>query len=403
MRLVALGALCLLVSAGSAGGTPTPTTLRPTLSYIVDAGVSDRGFIPLGGGICLGDRRVTEPRPDYGVSWSPDGRRVAFYRQTETTTADVFVADADGGRLRNLSRGEAQFSWGPNWSPNGSRVVFVATDPHRERLITVRPDGSDRRVVPGVSADPNERLGEAHWSPDGAFIGYTLNENFYVIRPDGSEQRLVLADVVGFDWSPDGRRIVFTRDRDLALANSDGSGATFVTRTPALHEGGAEWSPDGSRMVYVAVDETDPKVEQGPGDHMYLTDANGRNKRELRGPRGVPAWSPAWRPAVPLPRGSRPCALLGTSGDDVLTGTPRGELIYGRGGNDLIRGRGGDDILVGDVPFGRRGGRDRLFGGPGRDFLDSADGRRDVVDGGPGFDRGIFDSRDQVTSIEKYG
>jgi WD40-like Beta Propeller Repeat/RTX calcium-binding nonapeptide repeat (4 copies) len=402
MRLVALGALCLVVSAGSAAGTTT-AALRPTLSFIVDAGVSDRGFVPLGGGICLGNRRVTEPRPDGGISWSPDGRRVAFYRQTGTVTADVFVADADGGHLRNLSSGEAQFSWAPDWSPDGSRLVYVASDPHVERLITLRPDGSDRRVVPGVSADPNQRLGEPHWSPDGAFIGFTLNEDLHVVRQDGSEQRMVLADAVGFDWSPDGRRIAFTRDRDLALANSDGSGATVVTRTPDLHEGGLEWSPDGSQMVYVAADETDPKVEQGPGDHMYLADANGRNKRELRGPRGVAAWSPAWRSAAPLPRGSRPCALLGTSGDDVLGGTARGELIYGRGGSDLIRGHGGDDIIVGDVPFSRQRGKDRLFGGPGRDFLDSTDERRDVVNGGPGLDRGVFDLRDRVTSVEKYG
>lgn len=401
MRLVALGALCLVLTAGSAAGSlPAP---RPKLSFAIDAGVSDRGFAPLGGGICLDGRRVTEPKPDGGISWSPDGRRVAFYRQTETLTADVFVADEDGGHLRNLSRGAGQFSWAPDWSPDGSRIAYVATDPHVERLLTVRPDGSDRRAVPGVTAGPNDRLGEPHWSPDGAFIGYTLNESLYVVRPDGSEQRLVLADVVGFDWSPDGRRIVFTRDRDLAIANSDGTGATFVTRTPDLHEGGAEFSPDGSRLVYVAVDETDPKVENGPGDHMYLADATGRNKRELLGPRGVVAWSPAWRPAARLPRGTRPCALLGTSRDDVLVGTARGELIYGRGGNDVIRGRGGNDIIVGDVPFARLRGKDRLYGGAGQDFVDSYDGRRDLVNGGSGHDRGIYDRHDRVRSIESYG
>lgn len=401
MRLIAVGVTCIALLAGLASANPSQ--LRPTLSFTIAPGVSGSGFAPLGGGICLGSRRVTEPRADGGIAWSPDGKRVAFYRQTGTLTADVFVADADGGKLRNLSRGEAQFSWAPDWSPDGSRIVYVGTDPHLERLVTLRPDGSDRQVVPGVSAGPNDRLGEPHWSPDGAFIGYTLNESLYVVRPDGSEQRLVVADAVGFDWSPDGRRIVFTRDRDLVIANSDGSGATFVTRTPDLHEGGAEWSPDGSRMVYLAVDETDPKIENGPGDHMYLADANGRNKRDLRGPRGVSAWSPAWRPAAPLPRGTRPCALLGTSGDDVLVGTARGELIYGRGGDDVIRGRGGDDILVGDVPFARARGKDRLFGGPGRDFIDAYDGRRDLVDGGAGRDRGLSDRHDRVRSVERYG
>lgn len=401
MKLVALAALSLVASAGSAVGSPP--TLRATLSFTVDAGVSDHGFAPLGGGVCLGSRRVTEPRPDGGVAWSPDGSRVAFYRQTGALTADVFVADANGRRLRNLSRRSAEFSWAPDWSPDGSRIVYVASDPDVERLVTVRPDGSGRQPVPGTAVDPNDQLGDAHWSPDGTLIGYTLTGGIHVIRPDGSQHRLLLANAYGFDWSPDGRRIIFTRDRDLAVANSDGTDVTFVTRTPKLHEGGAEWSPDGSRMVYVAIDETDPRVEEGPGDALYIADTNGRNRRELRGPRGVSSWSPAWRPAAPPPRGTRPCALLGTPRDDVLTGTSHGELIYGRGGNDVIRGRGGDDILVGDVPFARARGKDRLFGGPGRDFIDAYDGRRDLVDGGAGRDRGLSDRHDRVRSVESYG
>ena len=401
MRLIAVGVACIALSAGLASANPAQ--LRPTLSFTIAPGVSDSGFAPLGGGICLGNRRVTDPKADGGIAWSPDGRRVAFYRQTGTLTADVFVADADGGRLRNLTRSSAEFSWAPDWSPDGSRIVYVASDRDFERLVTVRPDGSDRQPVPGTAVDPADQLGDPHWSPDGSVIGYTLTDGIHIIRPDGSQGRLLLAQAYGFDWSPDGRRIVFTRDRDLALADSDGNGVSFVTRTPKLHEGAAEWSPDGSQMVYVAIDETDPKVEKGPGDHMYLADANGLRRRELRGPRGVVAWSPTWRPAAPLPSDTRPCALLGTRRGDVLVGTAQAELIYGRGGNDVIRGRGGDDILVGDIPYASRPGKDRLYGGAGSDFIDSYDRRRDLVNGGVGRDRGIFDPRDRVRSIERYG
>jgi hypothetical protein len=402
MRLVALGALCLVVSAGSAAGSSD--ALRPTLSFTVDAGVSSRGFAPLGGGICLGARRVSEPRPDGGTSWSPDGSRVAFYRQTRTG-ADVFVADADGRNLRNLTPGgtATDFNWAPDWSPDGGRIVYLASGENDSRLVTVRADGSDKQIVPGPVGNATNLLRSPKWSSDGTWIGYTLNDGIHVIRADGSGDRLLLANAEGPDWSPDGRRIVFTRDRDLALANSDGTGATFVTRSPRSHEGGAEWSPDGSRLVYVAIDETDPKAEEGPGDHMYVADANGRNRRELRGPRGVVAWSPAWRPAASPPRGTRPCALLGTKRDDVVVGTARSELIYGRGGDDVIRGRGGDDIIVGDVPFARARGKDQLFGGPGRDYIDAYDGRRDLVDGGSGRDRGIHDRHDLVRSVEGYG
>src|SRR5687768_9398552 len=102
MRWVALAIACTALCAGLASASPVQ--LQPMLSFTISAGVSDSGFEPLGGGICLGNRRVTEPRADGGIAWSPDGRRVAFYRQTGTLTAEVFVADADGGHLRNLSR-----------------------------------------------------------------------------------------------------------------------------------------------------------------------------------------------------------------------------------------------------------------------------------------------------------
>jgi RTX calcium-binding nonapeptide repeat (4 copies)/WD40-like Beta Propeller Repeat len=393
--------LAAALTCGLAQATPVAT--HPALSFTVAPGVSDYGFAPLGGGICLGGRRVTEPAPDGGISWSPDGSRVAFYRQTGALTADVFVADADGGHLLNLTKGSAQFSWAPDWSPDGSLIVYVAGDPDSERLVTVKPDGSDRVPIPGTAVDSTEQLGSPQWYPDGSLIGYTLTDGIHVIGPNGSKSRLLLADAAGFDWSPDGRRIVFTRGGDLALANADGSDVVFVTRTPDIGEGAAEWSPDGSRMVYVSIDETDPKEGNGPGDHLSIADGNGRNGRVLHGPKGVPVWSAAWRPAGPKPRGTRPCVLLGTRQADVLVGTAKGDLIFAGGGNDLVRGRGGNDIIVGDVPFSAHPGKDRLFGGPGRDFLSSYDGRRDVVNGGAGKDRGMFDRHDRVRSVERRG
>jgi Ca2+-binding RTX toxin-like protein len=68
-----------------------------------------------------------------------------------------------------------------------------------------------------------------------------------------------------------------------------------------------------------------------------------------------------------------------------------------------VHGRGGDDIIVGDEPYRGRGGRDKLFGGPGRDYIDSYDSSRDLVDGGAGRDRGMFDERDRVRSVEGRG
>jgi hypothetical protein len=51
----------------------------------------------------------------------------------------------------------------------------------------------------------------------------------------------------------------------------------------------------------------------------------------------------------------------------------------------------------------RRGGTgtDRLFGGPGRDDLEAADGQRDTVDCGPGPDVARVDGFDRVSGCER--
>jgi TolB protein len=48
-------------------------------------------------------------------SWSPDGQRLAFQRQS-----DIYVMNADGSRQRNLTRAAGNRESRPVWSP-GSR------------------------------------------------------------------------------------------------------------------------------------------------------------------------------------------------------------------------------------------------------------------------------------------
>src|SRR5690242_1160081 len=300
MKGVLVVLLAAMVMSGLASAAPSGR--RPTLSFTIAPGVSDYDAIvgPLGGGICVGNVRVTDPKPDGDVEWSPDGKRLVFDRQTGTLTADVFVADADGSRLRNLSNSRADYSWDPDWSPDGTRIVYIASSETVEQLVTIRPDGTDAQPLPGTAVDPNDQLRSPQWTPDGVWIAYTLTDGIHLIHQDGSGGHLLLADALGPDWSPDGSRVAFTRAGDLALANADGSNVRFVTRTPNALEGAPAFSPDGTQLFYTSLDAA-PRGEQGPGDHMYLSDAEGGNRREISGP--VDGWVAAWRPSAPAIRG----------------------------------------------------------------------------------------------------
>ena len=111
-------------------------------------------------------------------------------------------------------------------------------------------------------------------------------------------------------------------------------------------------------------------------------------------------------PPSALPPVSRPTPQVRTTGDakaNVLNGTSKNNVLRGLGGNDRLYGRGGNDTLYGgagnDLLDGGLG-LDRLFGGTGNDTIRARDGRRDVVDCGPGRDTAVVDRRDAVRGCE---
>lgn len=121
----------------------------------------------------LADQAVTTKEPlgryveDNGEpAWAPDGRRLAFSRETHRTTVTC------------------------NPIPNCSQKTDSATD-----IYTMNPDGSGIRQV---TSTPFEEL-DPSWSPDGRMIAYfrrpaggdDIDGEIWVMNADGSGQRRV--------------------------------------------------------------------------------------------------------------------------------------------------------------------------------------------------------------------
>jgi Ca2+-binding RTX toxin-like protein len=99
-----------------------------------------------------------------------------------------------------------------------------------------------------------------------------------------------------------------------------------------------------------------------------------------------------------------PAQYTGTSGNDVLRGTRRNDVLSGLGGHDRLSGGDGNDVLRGGAGNDRLAGgrgRDILLGSPDNDRLFAADGQRDRIDGGAGFDRAWVDRADSVRNVEQ--
>ncbi len=99
-----------------------------------------------------------------GPAWSPDSRMVAFVTGVPDTDARVVeIINADGTGRRTL---DAQGGCWPTWSADGSLLSYIRDG----QMVTIRPDGTGRRVVPAdLPADTAVRT-VMSISPDGRAV-----------------------------------------------------------------------------------------------------------------------------------------------------------------------------------------------------------------------------------------
>ena len=116
---------------------------------------------------------------DTAVSFSPDGKRVAFVRGVpDKRENDLVVANADGGDLKVLVKRAGQVYVGsliaPAWSPDGNTIVFSNYQgTHKRFLMAVSPDGSGLREFYKSRDD----IGRPQWLPDGSALLVPVRES----------------------------------------------------------------------------------------------------------------------------------------------------------------------------------------------------------------------------------
>ena len=194
--------------------------------------------------------RLTFGGSDRRPLWAPDGRSVAFIRDSANTSA-VYGRPPDGsGEDRLLVRIDRQIQEA-TWSRDG-RWIVVRTDNGTAGagdLVGVRVGGgSDSTPVP-IVASPLTELHPAV-SPDGRWIAFTSNQsglnNDVFVRPfgDPSGGRWQVSNGGGSQpvWAPNGRELFFLDGQGRLIAAQVQSGATFAV-------GGLTTLFDASRLI----------------------------------------------------------------------------------------------------------------------------------------------------------
>jgi Tol biopolymer transport system component len=95
--------------------------------------------------------------------WSPDGQWIVIDAYPNPKAyGDIYILDADGGHLTNLTQNPAgqAGSADPAWSPDASKILFldnrVVNGVPRTGLATMDPDGSHRQFLSGKNIEAHQ-------------------------------------------------------------------------------------------------------------------------------------------------------------------------------------------------------------------------------------------------------
>lgn len=243
---------------------------------------------------------------------SPNGSQIAFemteyFLEKGKSNTELYVMDADGKNLRQLTREPASDSH-PRWAPDGQSLMFVSTRENGAQVWLLPMRGGEPRQITDISTGVENPA----WLADGNRFGFSsqifpecgaddaCNEKISDGLENGPVQAHLADDLLFRHWNfwKDGRRthtFLFNLEQNEYIDLTPGD-----YDAPAFSLGGGQgfaFSPDGKEICYVANADTNEwettnkdlwLVPTNGGDAVNLTDENEAYD-------GDPAYSPDGR------------------------------------------------------------------------------------------------------------
>jgi WD40 repeat protein len=243
-----------------------------------------------------------------GVSWSPDGRRLASAPGGKDilSPGEVRIWDAESGKETLSLQGHTSSVGCLSWSPDGKRLASASSGNNFQPdiMIKVWDTESGKEVLTlGGHWGPVMCLS---WSPDGKRLasgagtfppwdpaGFPKKPNDDTIKvwdTKSGQEVLTLKGhthfVQGVSWRPDGQRLASASwDKTVRVWDARTGKESLTLRGHRSHVHGVSWSPDGQRLASASDDQTMRVWDARTGQEVLLL------KGHTGGVRAV-VWSP---------------------------------------------------------------------------------------------------------------
>lgn len=224
-----------------------------------------------------------------GLSWSPDGKNVAFVSKSKGNDALQLVRVKDRKVYKKI-RFQLDAMRSPSWSPDGQRIAFVGVKEGKADIYLCNIN--DQKLVKLTDDFYGDE--DPCFSPDGRFLAFSSDRpltspadssgyqyghyNLYLLELESQKITAFTSgegSATSPTWSPDGRKICFVSDRNgiynLYLADMDSS-VVFPITNVLSGCFSPTWSSDGDKIAFSAfqkggwdifvIKEIEPAVEE---------------------------------------------------------------------------------------------------------------------------------------------
>jgi Tol biopolymer transport system component len=234
-------------------------------------------------------------------SWSPDGKKMLFYRSSYEYSCDLRVVSTSGGPSFELGRELMLWPYVHHWSPDSKMIITEGGHPiaikYRNDLdfwMVPLAGGEARKIKLDASAVNNPQ--PRSLSPDCKKLLFFENqgkgkENLYVAPVSLKNARTTEPAVMVFkgrekkpvgygrrdewSWSPEGKKLAVVHAGDIWVTSTEKGEPVNITQSPE-QESFPVWSPDGRMIAY-----TTDHDEEGKERSLHIIPTSGGEPKEI--------------------------------------------------------------------------------------------------------------------------